>query len=343
MTTNVIAKKESQAMQDDPDPSQTSALGQSGVEPSQSVIETRQFDKVKKSHSLLHTISNWVKSGLGIKASEGNLKETLEEIIEEHEEKEVYLGPEAKVMMNNILSFGELQVRDVMTPRTQIIALECSITLPELLKTMDENGHTRMPVYRKTLDDVIGFIHVKDVFKFLGEDKKEFNISEIMRDIIVIPPSMRVVDLLLKMRKSGQHLALIVDEYGGTDGLVTLEDLFEEIVGDIQDEHDDEEDERDGLIKIADNIFEANARIEIEDLEEKLGINIYDDAREDQNFDTLGGLIFTVMGRLPNSGEKMNYDERFTFEIIDADQRKINKVRIFLSEPEKLEESGFAK
>ncbi len=276
-----------------------------------------------KQKSLLQTISLWLKDSFIGKSSDTGLKETLEELIEENEEKNISLDGESKEMLENIISFGQMRVYDVMTPRVNIVAVPENASIEELRTIIINNEHTRMPVYRGNLDDVIGFIHIKDLIRYFG-DGASFNISNVIRQILVVPPSMRVIDLLLKMRLSGVHMALVVDEYGGTDGLVTLEDLFEEIVGDIQDEHDDE-DETQKIKKLSNGDIEIDAKLEIEELEDFLGKKISSD---DNDFDTVGGLIFNIAGKVPVKGEVVEHEMGYSFLITDADNRRINRVRM---------------
>lgn len=275
---------------------------------------------VPQAPSLLQTIRTWVADKL--RPSSDTLKETLEQIIEEHEEEDIKLTPESRDMLNNILYFGQLKVSDLMVPRAQIVAVEENATLEEVTQIILKEEHTRMPVYRKTLDEVIGFLHIKDLIKAIvgGEP---FTVKELVRDILIVPPSKRVIDLLVNMRLSGMHMALVVDEYGGTDGLVTLEDMFEEIVGDIHDEHDEDL----GLIRqIEPGVYEADATIEIEDLEKALN-GSFEALAENEDFDTLGGLIFVLTGKVPQPGESVTYED-LRFDVMDADLTRIKKVRI---------------
>lgn len=208
------------------------------------------------------------------------------------------LHAEEQFMLKNILFLSQLTVADVMIPRSDIVAISIDSNIESLRETLLESAHTRMPVYRDNLDHIQGFIHIKDLVFFLGNDE-EFIINNILREILVVPDSMRIIDLLVKMRKSAVHMAIVVDEYGGTDGLVTLEDIFEEIVGEINDEHDESEQL---LHHHKDGSFEADAKIRIEEIEQQFGITLRD---EDEDFDSLGGLIFCRMGKVPQIGEEM--------------------------------------
>lgn len=287
------------------------------------------YPSYTKSASLITTLRNWLRHALSVK-HDGTLKETLEEIIDEHDAKATdHLEPEERVMLHNVLSFGETKVSDIMIPRTDISAVPSDITLAELKAHILEQQHTRIPVYDDTLDKLLGFIHVKDLLPMIGGETA-FDLSAVMREVLFVPPSMRIIDLLIKMRHAGSHLAIVVDEYGGTDGLVTMEDLFEEIVGDIQDEHDEDEEQEDKITKTSEGVFEVNARIRIEKLEKELGLNLVTEEDETE-FDTLGGLIFFQLGRVPVKGEIIEHVSGIKFEIIEADPRRIKKVRIVVS------------
>ena len=260
---------------------------------------------------------------------EGNsLRETLEGLIEENENDDQQNAPEfsneERAILLNALSFGELQVWDVMVPRSDIKTIESTATLDEVIAAMRESTHTRMPVVRDTLDDVAGMVHLKDLLPFWG-DGKHFILKAILRDLLYVPPSMKVLDLLMKMRDTGTHMAIVVDEYGGTDGMVTIEDLVEEIVGEIQDEHD--KILPPSLTERPDGTLEADARVEVEDLEKHLGQELLEpDRRED--VDTLGGLIFTLLDRVPARGEIVPHPAAIEFEVLDADPRRVKRLLI---------------
>ena len=273
--------------------------------------------------TLLRLIRNWVRNTLGLKNT-NSLEESVAELIEEHAAEGTVISTEERTMLHNLLSFGEIKVSDIMVPRTDIIAIEATISLEELKKTLIEKEHTRMPVYRESLDNVIGFIHIKDLLSVLCTDKP-FMLTDLVRQILFIPPSMRVIDLLAKMRQARVHMALVLDEYGGTDGLVTIEDLVEEIVGDINDEHDDKEEP--DIMTINESTYEASGRIKIEALQELLGLSLVSDG-EDEDFDTLGGLLFSLVGHVPVKGEIIEHDAGIEFEIVDADPRHIKRVII---------------
>ncbi len=257
-----------------------------------------------------------------------NLRETLEELIEESEGDDQQSRPvfseEERAILLNALSFGELQVWDVMVPRSDIKTVDSTATLDEVITAMRESTHTRMPVVRDTLDDVAGMVHLKDLLPFWG-DGKHFMLKAIIRELLFVPTSMKVLDLLMRMRDTGTHMAIVVDEYGGTDGMVTIEDLVEEIVGEIQDEHD--KILPPSLTERPDGVLEADGRVEVEDLEKHLGVALLDEDRR-EDVDTLGGLIFTLLDRVPARGEIVTHPTSLEFEVLDADPRRIKRVLI---------------
>lgn len=274
---------------------------------------------------LQHAV-RWFRSRLKPR-EEASLKEVIEEALEENAHFSDQLTEEERTILKNVVSFGELTVLDIMIPRTDILAVERDTGFGELMHLVRDIGHTRIPVYHDSLDKIEGFIHVKDLFNYIAEPET-FSIKLVMREILFVPPSMRIVDLLLKMRVSGCHVAIVVDEYGGTDGLVTMEDLFEEIVGEIQDEHD--ENEPQSLFRwVNDHVLEVDARANIEEVEEVLGQKLRNATEEEEDFDTLGGYVFFALGRVPAKGEVLTrYDLQLKIEVASADPRRIHKLRI---------------
>ena len=258
---------------------------------------------------------------------EASLKEVIEEALEENPHFNDQFTEEERTLLKNVVSFGELSVIDIMIPRSDILAVERDSTLGELTTHVRDIGHTRIPVYHESLDKIEGFIHVKDLFNYISEPES-FSIKIVMREILFVPPSMRIVDLLLKMRMSGCHMAIVVDEYGGTDGLVTMEDLFEEIVGEIQDEHDDSETQ--SLFRwVNDHVLEIDARAPIDEVEEVLGHTLRNATEQEDDYDTLGGYVFAALGRVPAKGEVVaRHDLNLKIEVTSADPRRIHKLRI---------------
>ena len=226
--------------------------------------------------------------------------------------------------MLNALSFGSLQVWDVMVPRSDIKSIESDADLDQVISTMRESAHTRLPVIRDTQDDIIGMVHLKDLLPYWG-DGKDFKLQSILRELLFIPPSMKVLDLLMKMRDTGIHMAIVIDEYGGTDGMVTIEDMVEEIVGEIQDEHD--KILPPSLTERPDGSIEADGRVEVEDLEKHLSLELLEEDRR-EDVDTLGGLIFTLLERVPTRGEIVRHQSGIEFEVLDADPRRVKRLLI---------------
>ncbi len=280
------------------------------------------------SSSPLQAIRDWIKSTLSPK-QESTLKEMLEEAIEEHEENsDEPLAPEERIILHNVLSFSDATVSDIMIPRTDIIAVPYDVSLEALKAHIIEQRHTRTPVYQETLDHILGFLHVKDLLPMIAEDKP-YNVKAHMRQLLYVPPSMKLLDLLAKMRAAGSHMAIVVDEHGGTDGLVTMEDVVEEIVGDIQDEHDEDETQYERIVQVNDKTVDVSARMRIEHLEKHLGLVLVNED-EAGEFDTVAGLLFSLLGRVPAKGEMVPHACGVRFEIMEADARRIHKVRIHL-------------
>ena len=240
-------------------------------------------------------------------------------------------------MVDAAKRFHLITVEDVMVPRADIVAVETAATLTELSQTFKEAGHSRLPVYKETLDEPLGMVHIKDVMPYLMFDAKGRNgktypdkkiIRHIRRPVLFVPPSMLAQDLLKRMQARRSHMAIVVDEYGGTDGIVTIEDLIEEIVGEIDDEHDDIDPEIQIVTgKGGRSVWEADARTAIDDFEEALGRD-FATPDEEEDVDTLGGLVFTLAGRVPERGEIIRHPDGIEFEVIDADQRRVKRLRI---------------
>ncbi|MDX2072912.1 MAG: hemolysin family protein [Alphaproteobacteria bacterium] len=274
------------------------------------------------------SLPDWLRNLFSCK-HEASLKDAIEEAIEEHaENSDEEMAPQERVMLHNVLSFGERTVSDIMIPRTDIVAVSHDISLENLKAHLLDQRHTRTPVYEDTLDHVLGFLHVKDIIPVLAGDKP-YHLRTYLRSMLYVPPSMKILDLLAKMRGVGSHMAIVVDEHGGTDGLVTMEDVVEEIVGEIHDEHDEDEMSDEQIVRISDKVVEVSARIRIEHLVRALNREL---VREDESegFDTLAGLIFTRLGRIPAKGEMVEHYDGIRFEIADADARHIRKVRVHL-------------
>ncbi len=259
-----------------------------------------------------------------LKNEEGANSNNLKNLIEQHEEEQGELDNESKLLLRNLLAFGDLKVNDVMIPRADIIAVSLSSSLDTIIKAFQKESHSRMPVYRDNLDDVSGVIHIKDIVKF-WDKRKAFKLSSYLKEALFVPPSMSVPDLLLTMRTRRLHMALVVDEYGGTDGLVTIEDLVESIVGDIEDEH--YEDEKPLFNILSDGTVEAFGRASTVDVEKSIGADFLPE-HHDEEIDTVAGVVASLAGRVPQRGEVISHKGGFEFEITQADARRVKKLII---------------
>src|SRR5689334_19259766 len=275
-------------------------------------------------------LRSWLKLRRKDRKREEALRDVLEEIIEEAEAEgetpanEEPINAGERILLGNIIRLRDVTARDVKVPRADIIAVDETIGFDELLAELNAHGHSRLPVYRESLDDVIGFIHIKDLIAArLGG--RPFDLKSILRQVLFVAPSMRVLDLLLQMRLSRQHLALVIDEFGGTDGLITIEDLVEQIVGEIEDEHDIAVGPK--LLPRPDGTLIADARATIEEFEERVGPVLTEEERE-ADIDTLGGLVAHLAGRVPSRGELVAHPSGITFEVIDADPRRLRRLRL---------------
>ncbi|WP_373504972.1 hemolysin family protein [Aestuariivirga sp.] len=281
------------------------------------------------------------------------MRESLEGAIESHEAQNPgeLVREEAKSMMLNIIEFSGLRVDDVMVPRVDIVAIDETDSMRELLEKFIDANHSRVPVYRETLDGIIGMIHVKDFMRWMtargakrrktiktekpsspagltipaSELSTAVKQSGLNREVLFVPPSMPATDLLVRMQASHTHLAIVIDEYGGTEGLVSIEDLVEVIVGDISDEHDT--DESLDIKPVEDKLYTADGRADISSLEELLGIDLLSD-EEEEEADTLAGLVFKIAGRVPTRGEIIRHGSGLEFEILDSDPRRVKRLRI---------------
>jgi magnesium and cobalt transporter len=260
---------------------------------------------------------------------DASLRDQIEDAIDEHEEDgettaKGDLSPVERQMLRNLLHFGERTVGDVAVPRSDIIAVPETISFAELVAAMAEAEHSRLPVYRDSLDTVTGMIHIKDVFEILASGRAPpKTIASMIRQPRYVPQSMGVLDLLADMRASQTHLAIVLDEYSGTDGLVTIEDLVEEIVGEIEDEHDDAPVAM--LINLGEGIWDADARAELEDVAEMIDSRL---AEVDGDVDTLGGLAFVLAGHVPQVGEIVEHPSGWRIEITGGDVRRATRLRL---------------
>ncbi|HRQ61911.1 MAG TPA: hemolysin family protein [Alphaproteobacteria bacterium] len=269
---------------------------------------------------------NWLKSLVGTK-QDTNLREALEEYIETQEEEnpgaDISVSEQEKDIISNVLDLHDTTVADIMLPRADIAAIPVDSTQEELLAVLAEKQYSRFPVYTETLDDLIGTIHIKDILSSLAKGEK-IVVKKLVRDVPIVVPAMHVMELLLQMRESRKHMALVVDEFGGIDGLVTMGDIVEAIVGQLEDEHDPE----DGLemTRKPDGSVVADARVYLEEFEEHFGVTLQEEDKEDN--DTLGGLVFSIAGRVPARGEILTHDNGMVFEVLEADARRVTRVKI---------------
>lgn len=250
------------------------------------------------------------------------LREVVEELIEEPLSESGITSAE-RVLLGNIIRLRERRVSDCMVPRADIVALDVNTSLKELVDEMAANGYSRIPIFRGTLDDVIGMVHVKDIVPYLAQQKPCI-IPDILRPVLYVAPSMPASKLLVQMRQTRQHMAVVIDEFGGVDGLVTIEDLVEEIVGEIEDEHDLPAPP--AIIVRADGILLADARLTIEAFEAQTGIHL--SPVEAENVDTLGGYVTHRAGRVPHVGEIVHVPGGLAFEVLEMEQSRINRLRI---------------
>ncbi len=275
----------------------------------------------------------------------GSARAEIEEALAADEAAGATLSPEERTMLRAVLKLGDMRVEDAMVPRADIDAIEIQTPILDLLMAFAKAGHSRMPVFRGTLDDPIGMAHIKDAMIWItrtsagkgknGDDapldlsavdlSQTLETAAIIRPVLFVPPSMSARMLLGQMQASRTHMALVIDEYGGTDGLISLEDLVEIVVGEIEDEHDEAEEP--AIEKVAEGEFVADARTPIEDVCELIG-PAFDVGEHDEDVDTIGGLVFSLIDRVPARGEIINALEGFEFEVLDADPRRIKKLRI---------------
>jgi CBS domain containing-hemolysin-like protein len=258
---------------------------------------------------------------------ETTLREEIEEAIDEAEESRPVAGdltPVERQMLRNLLHFGDETAGDICVTRGDIIAVPATISFEELVHAFAEAEHSRLPVYGESLDEIVGMVHIKDVFIANVDEKRDRSLSALMRTPLFVPESMGVLDLLARMRAERIHLAIVVDEFGGTEGLVTIEDVVEEIVGEIEDEHDTEE--TGGLLtQLGDGLWEADARVELEELAETIDGRL---VWEEDEVDTLGGLMFLLAGHIPAKGETVSHPSGWLLEAVDSDPKKILRVRL---------------
>jgi len=267
--------------------------------------------------------------------SEPTLRAEIDEAIDEAEESGPIAGdlsPAERQMLRNLLHFGEQTAGDICVTRGDIIAVPSGISFDDLVLAFADAGHSRLPVYGESLDSVIGMVHIKDVFVANVDPSRDRSLQALLREPLFVPESMGVIELLARMRAQRMHLAIVVDEFGGTEGLVTIEDVVEEIVGEIEDEHD--EAERGMLTMLEDGVWEADARLELEELAKAVDTRL---STDDDEVDTLGGLVFLLAGHIPAKGECVAHPSGWKLETVDSDPRKIIRVRLHAPETSRSE------
>lgn len=288
------------------------------------------------------------------------LRDTLEEALKEADKNGTAFSTAERDMFFRLLRFGAMRVDDVMVQRADIIALDESAPLSELVRVFKEAGVSRIPVFRETLDDPSGMVHIKDLFGYLVDGaatrgagsapaaevtfgkadlRQPISAAKVRRSVLYVPPSMLAMNLLIRMQATRIHMALVVDEYGGTDGLVTIEDLVEQVVGDIEDEHDVAE--AANIVEDAKNGIIARARTPVRELEERLAVGLLT-PEEEADIETLGGLVFNLVGRVPVRGEFVRHPSGIEFEVLDADPRRVKRLKIHDHRAEAGENTGSA-
>ncbi len=267
------------------------------------------FGRRRGEQGLRHRVAALVQEAAEAPQAEGELPE---------------LDRQERVLIANVLRLRGTAVDDVMVPRADIVAMPVGISFEEALAFMKRENHSRLPVYGEQLDDIVGMVHVKDLVAYAGP-ADAFRLQSILRQPLMIAPQMPVLDLLLQMRLRRIHLALVIDEYGGIDGLVTIEDLVETIVGDIADEHD--EPDVPMVVERPDGVLDIDARMPVEDFEARLGPVLTDQERE-SDIETVGGLVFRLAGHVPARGEVLSHESGIQFRIMDSDPRHIRRLRV---------------
>jgi len=271
-----------------------------------------------------------LRSRLWRRAIEHSVRDSIAELVQEAAQATQLPGvpPELdrqeRALIANVLRLRGTTADDVMIPRADIVAMHAGVTLDEALALIRREGHSRLPVFRDQLDDIAGMIHIKDVYAYVGRPG-DFSLEPILRKPLLVAPQVPVLDLLLQMRQARMHLALVVDEYGGIDGLLTIEDLVETIVGDISDEHD--EVAQPMVTEHSDGSFDLDGRLPVEDFEGRIGKVLTEEERE-ADIDTVGGLVFTLAGRVPARGEVIGHSSGLEFRVLDADPRRIRRLRV---------------
>ena len=290
---------------------------------------TMSSDTTHTSYNNGHADKKNGKSGFWSRLFDGgrngnSARDALEEYVEQSEEELAdSASQQERLILSNVLKMRDVKVADVMVPRADIIAIDVNIDEKELLQVFADKQCSRVPVYEESLDNILGTIHVKDVLASLAEDMI-VRADRLIVDIPAVSPAMDVIDLVLFMRQKHRHMALVVDEHGGVDGLITLSDVIEQIVGDVDDEHDEDEDPE--IIEQEDGSYVVDARYDLDDFEERFAPLFTEEEHEES--DTLGGLVCDLAGRVPAKGELIKHGSGLYFEVLDADPRRISLMRL---------------
>jgi magnesium and cobalt transporter len=290
---------------------------------------TQAEDSGEQSPGLLKTLKRWWAPE---SAEAGSVREVIEELIEERNEESPpgdggpMIDPNERLLLANVLKMRTVTAADIMVPRPDILAVEVETPMREVLALLMKEHHSRLPVYRRTLDDVLGFVHVKDVAVLAAGNSTAHAtpLADIVRNMLFVSPAVRVLDLLLEMRLKRTHMALVVDEYGGIDGLLTIEDVVEQIVGEIDDEHD--ADQAPTMVEKPDKTVHADARVGLSEFEDRFGSVFSDEERE--TTDTLGGLVTYIAGHVPGRGELVKHPSGLEFEVLEGDPRRVRQLRV---------------
>ncbi len=292
------------------------------TETSQSELDRARTDS---DLTIMDSIRAWFSWG---GSDTGSVRDVIEELIEDQPDTDDAIDAHERILLSNVLSQRDVTVEKIMVPRADIVSVDLETAIVDVVALLVEEGHSRVPVFRGSLDEVVGMVHIKDLANALIEQKSSDNVftdlSNAMRPVIFVAPTARVLDLLLDMRLKRTHMAMVIDEYGGIDGLVTIEDLVEQIVGEIADEHDEDEDPE--LIDRADGSIMADARVTLSEFVARYGDVFSEDDMSEH--DTLGGLVIRLTGRVPSRGELVTHENGLEFEIVDADPRRIRRLRL---------------
>ncbi|MCX8570191.1 MULTISPECIES: hemolysin family protein [Hyphomicrobiales] len=337
-------EKQETAATPEPGPA-AKASDQAEDEPSTTAASTAAHDIQAERPSFIERLSRFFRQ----RSNGSNIREEIADALAETGSDADSFSPGERAMLNNILRLREVRVEDVMVPRADIEAIELGTTLGELLGLVEQSGHSRMPVYVETLDDPRGMVHIRDVLAHItrgarvkkGRSRKAQSADapldlaqvdlnrtigelNLIRTVLFVPPSMLASDLMQRMQATRTQMALVIDEYGGTDGLVSLEDIVEMVVGDIEDEHDDDEPM---ITQAGDGVYVVDGKAEIEEVAKVLGEE-FSPGEHAEYVDTIGGLIFNALGRVPSRGEVVQAIPGFEFHVLDADPRRVKRVRI---------------